>query len=152
MSSIRTISNYAFKNFKLLETVRLSNQVENIGEEAFAGCTFLFDFYLPMEKPTDFTYGADLFMGIDLSSSTLHVPAGCAKYYSRADQWKEFGNIIDDWSGVEDVIVDGDAEGFDPSLPIEYYDLNGNRVVGASLTPAVYIVRQGAKTAKILVK
>ena len=36
--------------------------------------------------------------------------------------------------------------------PIEYFNLQGVQVSGENLIPGFYIVRQGDKTAKILVK
>ncbi|MDE6452656.1 MAG: hypothetical protein K2L27_00470 [Muribaculaceae bacterium] len=47
-------------------------------------------------------------------------------------------------TGIEDVTVE--------NAPVEYYNLSGMRVNGDSLTPGVYVKRQGAKTVKVYVK
>ena len=51
-------------------------------------------------------------------------------------------------AGVNDIVADSDA-----NAPEVYYNLNGVRMPdGATLAPGVYIVRQGAKSRKVLVK
>lgn len=50
-----------------------------------------------------------------------------------------------DESGVNGISIDNAAEAV-------YYDLNGVRVAGDSLTPGIYVVRQGGKTFKVIVK
>ncbi len=47
----------------------------------------------------------------------------------------------------------GDIESdIDADAPVEYYNLQGIRVNGDNLTPGIYIMRQGKKTSKILVR
>ena len=49
-------------------------------------------------------------------------------------------------SGITDVWVD------DTDAPVEYYNIQGMRVNGENLTPGFYIVKQGRKVTKILVR
>ena len=49
-------------------------------------------------------------------------------------------------SGIEDVAV------ADSEAPKEYFNLQGMRVDAESLTPGLYIVRQGNNSTKVLVK
>jgi hypothetical protein len=51
-------------------------------------------------------------------------------------------------SGTEDIQIEITT----PMVPIEYYNLHGVRVNAENLTPGIYITRQGAKTAKVLIK
>lgn len=53
---------------------------------------------------------------------------------------------VEPLSGIEDVVIDmTDAS-------VEVFNLHGIRVDAANLAPGIYIVRQGAKTSKVLVK
>ncbi|MDE6305126.1 MAG: glycoside hydrolase family 16 protein, partial [Muribaculaceae bacterium] len=61
-------------------------------------------------------------------------------YYSTDD-----GHV----SGIEDA-VSGSIS--DPSLPVEYYNLQGIRMDGDNLVPGVYIRRQGHDATKVLIR
>ena len=61
-------------------------------------------------------------------------------YYSIAD-----GNV----SAIDRIYAD---EAIDPNAPKYYYNLQGMQVDGDNLAPGIYIVKQGDKTQKILVK
>ena len=50
-------------------------------------------------------------------------------------------------TGVEEIATEDNS-----NAPVEYYNLNGIRVNGENLTPGLYIVRQGNKVVKRLVK
>lgn len=52
-------------------------------------------------------------------------------------------------TGVEDIATDNAQDG---SAPVEYYNINGQRVSGESLVPGVYIRRQGNTATKVYVK
>lgn len=45
------------------------------------------------------------------------------------------------------IVIDSDAE-----EPVEVYNLQGMRIAAESLTPGLYIVRQGKESSKVLVK
>lgn len=50
-------------------------------------------------------------------------------------------------SAIDSIVVDGDED-----APVEYFNIQGVRVSGEQLVPGFYIVRQGSKTSKIIVK
>lgn len=50
-------------------------------------------------------------------------------------------------SAIDSIIVDDDE-----NAPVEYFNIQGVRVSGEQLVPGLYIVRQGSKTSKIIVK
>lgn len=52
-------------------------------------------------------------------------------------------------TGVEDIATDNAQ---DSSAPVEYYNINGQRVSGESLVPGIYIRRQGNTATKVYVK
>lgn len=52
-------------------------------------------------------------------------------------------------TGVEDIATDNAQ---DSSAPVEYYNINGQKVSGESLVPGVYIRRQGHTATKVYVK
>lgn len=54
-------------------------------------------------------------------------------------------NVAEDNSGVADIIIDANA-------PAEYYNINGTRVDSDNLVPGLYIIRQGAKASKVIVR
>ncbi|MBD5278103.1 MAG: leucine-rich repeat protein [Bacteroides sp.] len=83
---------------------------------------------------------------------TLHVPQGAKKIYEGSYGWKDFGTIIDDLpndSGVDEVTIN-------ESKPIEIFNLNGVSVfygIGDYKLPGgIYIIRQGWKSKKIVIK
>ena len=57
------------------------------------------------------------------------------------------GQIIGEQSsGVENVNID------DVNAPVEYYRIDGTRVSASQLTPGIYVVRQGSKTSKQVIR
>lgn len=70
----------------------LPSSLKEIGFTAFAGdCTFSSIYIKAQEPPvclSDYTFDyAD--------ERTLYVPVGCKAKYAAADQWKDFGTIIE---------------------------------------------------------
>ena len=60
----------------------------------------------------------------------------------------ENGNLVareDEDTGIADVEADENA-------PVEYYNLNGVQVKADSMTPGVYVRRQGKNVTKVMVK
>lgn len=56
-------------------------------------------------------------------------------------------------TGVENVLDNSDnSEAADTNAPAEYYNIQGMRVNANALTPGLYIVRQGGKTTKTVIR
>lgn len=70
----------------------------------------------------------------------VYQKKGALDYYSTADGYV---------SGIEDVITDG---AYDPSAPVEYYNLQGIRMNSENLTPGIYVRRQGSDVSKVMVR
>jgi hypothetical protein len=86
------------------------------------------------------------------TKATLYVPEeSIDAYRATAYCWSKFLNIqpLSQYSDLEAVTISDRA-----TTPEVFYDLTGKRYVGdaQSLTPGVYIVRQGVTSRKILVK
>ncbi len=59
--------------------------------------------------------------------------------------WKFNGEHI---TAVENITVDTDLE----QAPVEYYNLQGVRMVEDNLAPGLYIKRQGKKATKVVIR
>ena len=86
---------------------------------------------------------------------TLHVPVGCKENYASIPAW-DFGTIIDDLENTTSItdIESGENEGINYAEPFEVYNIQG-QYVGTTLgelSRGLYIIRQGNKTEKKLVK
>ena len=81
---------------------------------------------------------------------TLYVPVGSLSAYEKVDPWRNFWNIEEyDFSGVDDITIDDYSD-----CPVEIYNLSGNKVGSSkeSLSPGIYIMRQGRKVEKIMIQ
>lgn len=86
--------------------------------------------------------GLDSFSNIP-ANAVLVVPSGTQALYKAAPGWKEFDvreNVV---TGI--IPVQDDNQ----SLEIEYYHIDGTRAT--SLTPGLYIMRQGNLTRKVII-
>lgn len=95
---------------------------------------------------------SNVLKSVNKSTCTLHVPAESLQLYQTAYFWKDFYNIKGDISGIDDITID-DSQ-IDYSAEYEVYNLSG-RMVGddiEGLQPGVYIIRQGRKVEKRMIK
>lgn len=79
-----------FFNCKSLKKIELPASVTSIGRYTFAGCNELSHIYMNPTTPpgiSDNTFS-------DYNTPTLHVPAEAKTAYTKADNWKNFTNII----------------------------------------------------------
>lgn len=83
-------------------------------------------------------------------TSQLHVLPECADTYRAAAIWCNFGQIIPDYSGIEDIIIDTS----DNETPITIYNLKGQAISTSTedLKTGIYLLRRGRKVIKIAVK
>ena len=148
-NSVTSISNYAFAGCSNLYWVIIPNSVTNIGKGAFQDCTSLKQVKSCIMNPFEISTGA--FSSVSYNG-TLRVPPGTKEKYMATAGWNSFKNIVEDeaLSGVDEVT---------DSIPVDVYNLQGVQVLrGAqkdainTLSPGIYIVRQGSRTSKIAVK
>ncbi len=58
--------------------------------------------------------------------------------------------VYEGFAGIEDVMADG-VDGFDPTAPVEYYNLQGIRIINPS-SGQLLIRRQGIRASKVIFK
>lgn len=78
-----------------------------------------------------------------LKDCILYVPKGYESAYSSATFWENFMNI----SG-KDIVSGTEVNIFNENLPVEYYNLNGVKVVNPK--NGIFIKKQGNKTTKVV--
>jgi hypothetical protein len=86
------------------------------------------------------------------ASATLYVPEeSIAAYQSSSYCWSQFENIkpLSQYTDIQAVTLSGES-----TAPAVIYDLNGARVYNRRehLAPGIYVVRQGDKSHKVLIK
>lgn len=88
------------------------------------------------------------FTGVPHATTDLSMFLTTTENMLGIDDCMTYGYVLpmDYTSGIENVATDVDSE-----LPVEYYTLDGIRVNDAS-KPGLYIMRQGNKTTKVMVK
>ena len=102
--TVKTIGENAFAGATNMTTITIPASVNTIKYSAFVDCKNLANVYSLITHFSDFEYGAGLFDGVPVSSSTLHVPYGTKVYYEQMDQWRDF-NVVDN------AVEPGDADG-----------------------------------------
>lgn len=144
---VTSIGNWAFSGCSALKSYLSGTSVGSIGQEAFSDCTAMTSFTTNAAVPP--VCGNQALDDINKWECTLHVPQESIDDYQAAEQWKEFFFI--EASGVEDVIADNEDYS---DCPVEIYNLSGNNVGSSkeSLSPGIYIMRQGRKVEKIMIQ
>ncbi len=151
-----------------LKTLILTESVESIGED----CRFDIEdaIYCMSKNPPAciYNYGSyKSFLQTSIDNAILYVPAGRGFKYVVAEGWKEFKNVEEMDSGVEDVVgeeaviraVDGCIviDGAAADAPVEVYDMTGKAVYHGSaaeipsMPRGIYIVSIGGKSVKVAV-
>ena len=88
------IGAHAFQNCIAFTELTLPGSVSTISDEAYSGCTKLQTVNVKTLRPQDITLGTSVFDGISLATATLNIPQGTKDYFDAADQWKDFGKIV----------------------------------------------------------
>ena len=105
-NSVTAIGQGAFVRCNNLESLVIPNSVITLGNYAFIQCTELTSVTVSWETPLSVNSSALLFQSVDLSATTLYVPAGTKALYEDANVWKDFGTIVEGVpAGVEQVEV-----------------------------------------------
>lgn len=170
-NSVTSIGESAFLGCSGLTSIEIPNSVTLIGESTFAECGGLTSIVIPSSVTSigknAFTYcrnirvinynttkpigsGRDIFDDNIYSSATLYVAEGGLEKAKTTSPWMFFDNIQEkDFSGIEDVVAD-----FDSTLPIEVYNLRGVKVAESceSLSPGIYILKQGQAVKKVILQ
>ena len=79
-----------------LTTLNIGSNVTKIPEYAFYGCSSLLNIYSKAVAPPTALTDNTFFPGANVNVCTLHVPAGSGYFYSNANVWKLFFNIVED--------------------------------------------------------
>lgn len=177
--NLESIGGWAFSGCPLT-TLNFSNKLTRIDRGAFRYCGNIVEVYIPLSvnylnyfafadcekletvyiyRPSpprgeQFLY-VDVFYNSYPENMTLHVPVGCKERYASIQEWN-FGTIIDDLENTTSItdIESGESAAIDYAEPFEVYNTQG-QLVGDSLgelSKGLYIIRQGNKTEKKLVK
>ena len=91
-NSVTTIEEYAFADCSNLSSVTIPESVTNIGDQAFWGCHNLTSVTVLNKEPIAFPAGLRVFSNHD---AVLNVPDGSKAAYEGANEWKEFGGIME---------------------------------------------------------
>lgn len=91
-ASVITIGRNAFANIEELAMVKISKNVESIGNSAFWGCTLLKDIYCEAEKVPS-AESNSFWDPVAYNNATLHVPSAVLDDYRSTAPWKNFKNI-----------------------------------------------------------
>lgn len=92
---ILSIDNSAFSNCTNISSIELPAAISSIGQRSFYNCTSLHDIYILALTAPDLTNYYMAFEGVNMSSCTLHVPAGTKSVYKQANVWRNFTNIVE---------------------------------------------------------
>lgn len=84
-----------FYNCKKLTAIILPERVNTIGDNCFYGCSALREVTVENPDPSTISLGTNIFGGVTLAQCTLYVPFGSKDAYSKANVWKNFGNIVE---------------------------------------------------------
>ncbi len=141
------ISQGLFSDCPKFTSVVIPTTVMKIGLDAFDNSPNLrrIDCYtaVPPEINNLLTFTEETFKNAD-----VNVRPELAPMFSRADYWRSFNWSKYGIGATDDIPVDD----YDPSQPVEYYNLQGMRVDADALTPGIYIRRHGGKSEKIAIR
>ena len=121
-SSVTSIGNYAFSACKNLNSLTIPSSVTDIKNGAFKDCSNLTSVYVNWTnfEDIDYSFGYDVFDGVDKSKCILYVPQGTKSYMQ---WWCSFENIVEyDPTGIDKVTISSDAK------ELSRYSLNGQRL------------------------
>lgn len=152
-----------------LEKVDIPYTVTQIARVAFNYSMSLKDVYVHWTESRSLpNLGETPFQGCDIEAITLHVPLGCSDIYRSAPVWKEFVNIVEDASGVGELVtssqlqiqvsgngltIKGLADGATANI-INLQGISVARVMADEtviLDKGVYIIQTGNRIYKIII-
>ena len=98
-SSVTTIKS-AFGNCSSLTSVEIPSSVTSIYSSAFSGCSSLTSIFVSRETPVSIF--SNVFDKVDKQKCTLYVPQGTSANYKKAEVWKTFTNIVENYYRIGD--------------------------------------------------
>lgn len=149
--TVTEITDNAFGLCSTLESIVLPEGLIKLGTKVWDGCPDIMHVVCKSAEPAAAT--RDLFQVGVYDNATLYVPKGSRAKYESAVPWKYFYNITEDeFNGIEE--VEAESGTIREEYGAEIFNLNGVKVADSAdgLPAGIYIVRQGAKTEKIVVK
>lgn len=148
-NSVTTIGIDAFMFCIKLTSLTIGNSVSSIGWSAFLGCSDLKEIYYGAENPVTATEG----IFSDYKNPTLYVKASAMDKIKATIPWSLFEKIeAYGFSEIDDITLDNRQ--IDYSAEYEVYNLSGQKMGGSleGLAPGVYMIRQGRKIEKRMIK
>ena len=110
---------YYLNNKKMINVV-IPSTITKLGEYVFQRSKDLTSVYVSWSTPIS---AGTAFSAADVSKCTLYVPQGTEQDYWLADEWGDFGNIVEyDVTGVDKVTISTDA------MEVSRYSVNGQRL------------------------
>jgi hypothetical protein len=151
-SGLETVESHLLQACSNLHSVEIPASVAQVGEFAFIGCANLRDVVCYANNPAPTAEANTLFSDSTYTYGTLYVPENALDDYRNTPYaWSSFQNI-QPLAMYSDITTTQLSE--DTYSAATIYDLNG--ILQSSnmqrLTPGIYVVKQGNKCRKILVK
>lgn len=146
-----SVGKNVFSKCSGLKSVELSENLSYIDENAFSECGSLSTIVCKGQTPADAI--TNVFDEEVYGNASLLVPEGCVESYQSVSPWSLFKKIlVEGTSGVEKI---NELE-YDTSSEnsCHVYDLNGREISDSieNLSEGIYLIREGNKLRKILVK
>ena len=96
-SSVTAIGFFAFAGCSgFTGSLTIPSSVATIGDHAFSNCSGFTSIYSYATTPIYLSASENVFWGISETACILHVPFGSKVLYSKANQWQDFTNIVED--------------------------------------------------------
>lgn len=151
---VKVIESKAFDTNYQLKAISLPSTLTTLGSGAFANCKSIVEIYYPTSDPIVAT--ADVFHTDVYKNAVLKVNEDAVDIAKMTVPWNTFDNyFVHQTAGIGTIIADDSAtDQFTDNTPAEYFNLQGMSIRGDrnSLPAGIYIMRQGTKTQKIVVK
>lgn len=103
-NSVTVIGMEAFNYCYSLTSVTIPNSVTTIGPRAFSGCGSLTSVYCYWDAPIECPIS--IFGEKTLKEAILYVPAGTVDAYDNVDPWRNFWNMVEMSTGIDNVVAD----------------------------------------------
>lgn len=143
----RAAGNTPFRN-RPVSIIEFGPDVCKLGNNAFMDLGGVSDIYCRSTTPPE--VGTNALGAVDKSTCRLCVPTVALFLYKAADFWKDFYNVNGDVTGIGKI----PADDIDADMPVEVYNLTGVKVSDSidGLNPGVYVIRQGSRIEKIIIR